>query len=399
MFFIFLIYLSFISLGLPDSILGSAWPLMNTDLGVPIGNAGIASIIISIGTIISSLFSYRLIRVLGTGKIVIISIAMTAIALLGFSFSPSFIWLLLCAIPLGLGAGAVDAALNRFVATHYEAKHMNWLHAFWGVGALLGPVILSILVFWGNSWRSGYFTISILQFALVLLLLFSLSKWKKYEDTDSNTIQYTKEINSESKMGLLNSFRRKGSAFGMVSFFLIASTEASMMLWGSSYLVRIEEIPPENAAGWISLYFIGMTAGRMLSGFLSIRINNESLIQIGCTLTVSGLLIMLLPLPIIFTLLSFIIIGMGLAPIYPSMLHQTPVYFGKHNSQAAMGIQMAFAYTGATLVAPLLGQSLATISFLIFPYFLLACVAGIMFCRLILIRSNKTGVEPKRLSQ
>lgn len=399
MFFIFLIYLSFISLGLPDSILGSAWPLMNTDLGVPIGNAGIASIIISTGTIVSSLFSYRLIRVLGTGKIVIVSIAMTAIALLGFSLSPSFIWLLLCAIPLGLGAGAVDAALNRFVATHYEAKHMNWLHAFWGVGALLGPIILSALIFLGNSWRSGYFTISILQFALVLLLLFSLSKWKKYEDIDSNRIQYTKEINSESKTGLLNSFKKKGSTFGMVSFFLIASTEACMMLWGSSYLVRIEDIPPENAAGWISLYFIGMTAGRMLSGFLSIRINNESLIQLGCTLTVSGLLIMLLPLPIIFTLLSFIIIGMGLAPIYPSMLHQTPVYFGKRNSQVAMGIQMAFAYTGATLVAPLLGQSLAAISFLIFPYFLLVCVAGILFCRLILIRLNKAEVESTRLSQ
>ncbi|PAF34060.1 MFS transporter [Terribacillus saccharophilus] len=399
MFFIFLIYLSFISLGLPDSILGSAWPLMNTDLGVPIGNAGIASIIISTGTIISSLFSYRLIKVLGTGKIVLLSIAMTAIALLGFSFSPSFTWLLLCAIPLGLGAGAVDAALNRFVATHYEAKHMNWLHGFWGVGALLGPVILSALVLWGNSWRSGYFTISLLQFALVLLLLFSLSKWKKYEATDNNSIQYNKEFNSESRMGLFNSFKKKGSIFGMVSFFLIASTEASIMLWGSSYLVRIEDVPAESAAGWISLYFLGMTAGRMLSGFLSIRISNEALIQIGCTLTVSGLLIMLLPLPIIFTLLSFVIIGTGLAPIYPSMLHQTPIYFGKHNSQAAMGIQMAFAYTGATLVAPLLGQSLANISFLIFPYFLLVCVAGILFCRLILIRANKITVESKRLSQ
>lgn len=399
MFFIFLIYLSFISLGLPDSILGSAWPLMNTDLGVPIGNAGIASIIISTGTILSSLFSYRLIRVLGTGRIVIISIAMTAIALLGFSISPSFIWLLLFAIPLGLGAGAVDAALNKFVATHYEAKHMNWLHAFWGVGALLGPVILSALVFGGNSWRSGYFTISLLQFALVLLLLFSLPKWKKYEGVDSNEIQYTKEINSDSKMGLLHSFKKKGSAFGMVSFFLIASTEACIMLWGSSYLVKIEDVPAESAAGWISLYFLGMTAGRMLSGFLSIRIKNEALIQLGCTLTASGLVIMLLPLPTMFTLLSFIIIGTGLAPIYPSMLHQTPVYHGKHNSQAAMGLQMAFAYTGATLVAPLLGQSLSNISFLIFPYFLLICVGGIMFCRLILIRSNKVDLEPKRLSQ
>ncbi|WP_366249721.1 MFS transporter [Terribacillus aidingensis] len=399
MFFIFLIYLSFISLGLPDSILGSAWPLMNTDLGVPIWNAGIASIIISIGTIVSSLFSYRLIRVLGTGKIVIISISMTAIALLGFAFSPSFIWLIVCAIPLGLGAGAVDAALNRFVATHYEAKHMNWLHAFWGVGALLGPVILSVLVVWGNSWRSGYFTISLLQFALVLLLLFSLSKWKEYENADSKRIQYTKETNSENKMGLLNSFKKKGSAFGMVSFFFIASTEACIMLWGSSYLVKIENVPAESAAGWISLYFLGMTAGRMLSGFLSIRIKNEALIQLGCTLAASGLVIMLLPFPTIFTLLSFVIIGTGLAPIYPSMLHQTPVYFGVVHSQAAMGIQMAFAYTGATLVAPLLGQLLANISFLIFPYFLLVCVAGIMFCRLILIRANEISVKPKRLSQ
>lgn len=371
MIFLALIYLAFISLGLPDSLLGSLWPVMNLELGVPVGNAGYISMIVSAGTIISSLFSHRMIKRFGTGKVTVVSVALTAVALLGFSQSPSYLWLLACAIPLGLGAGAVDSGLNEFVAEHYEAKHMNWLHCFWGVGAMLGPILVSMLIQWGHSWRSGYFSISILQFILVALLLFSLPMWKKY---DGNMMNQTKATQShKEKSGLLAPLRTKGALVAMLTFFLYTSIEATMMLWGASYLVKIKSILPENAAGWVSLYFLGITAGRMLSGFISMKLSNEALIRIGTILILSGVILMLLPLPDLFTVGAFVIIGLGLAPIYPSLLHQTPVYFGKHNAQATMGLQMAFAYTGTTLMPPLFGLLFAHTSFSLMPYVLLIC--------------------------
>ncbi len=378
MIFLALIYLAFISLGLPDSLLGSSWPIMNVDFGVPVGNAGFVSMIISSGTIISSLFSHRLIRRFGTGKVTVLSVAMTAAALLGFSLSPSFLWLLACAVPLGLGAGAVDSGLNEFVAEHYAAKHMNWLHCFWGLGAMLGPILLSALTQWGYNWRSGYSSISVIQFTLVVLLLFSLPMWKKYEN---QAFEHTGEAqDGKVNHGLLTPLRAKGAFFAMLTFFLYTSIEASMMLWGASYLVKIKDILPESAAGWVSLFFLGITAGRMLSGFVSMKLNNEALIRIGTVLILVGIVLMLLPLPALFTICALVIIGLGLAPIFPSMLHQTPVYFGKQNAQAAMGLQMAFAYTGTTLMPPLFGQLFARVSFSLMPYVLLACAVGLLIC-------------------
>lgn len=383
MIFLALIYLAFISLGLPDSLLGSSWPIMNIDFSVPIGNAGFVSIIISSGTIISSLFSHRLIRLFGTGKVTVVSVTMTAMALLGFSLSPSFLWLLACAIPLGLGAGAVDSGLNEFVAEHYEAKHMNWLHCFWGVGAMLGPVLISALVQWGHTWRSGYSSISIIQFALVALLLFSLPMWKKYE---SPSARHRKEAHqNKDKHRLIAIIQTKGSVFIMLSFLLNTTVEASMMLWGASYLVNMKGILPESAAGLVSLFFLGITAGRMISGFISMKLSNEALIRIGTLFTIAGFILMLLPLSSIFTVGAFIMVGLGLAPIYPSMLHQTPVYFGRTNAQATMGIQMSFAYTGTTLMAPLFGQLFAHISFSLMPYVLLFCAVLLLACRIHLI--------------
>ncbi|QCT02884.1 transporter, major facilitator family protein [Paenibacillus algicola] len=377
MLFLILIYLTFISLGLPDSLLGSSWPLMNSDLGVSTGSAGLVSFIITSGTILSSLFSHSLISLWGTGKITLTSVFMTAIALLGFSFSHSFLWLLLCSIPLGLGAGAVDAGLNKFVAEHYEAKHMNWLHAFWGVGAMLAPLLMSVLLFEGNTWRGGYLTISSLQMAIVILLVFSLPVWKRVE---ASPISIHGEAEDKRQPALLSTLSRRGALWGLLSFFLVASIEASMMLWGSTYLVKQEQVSPESAAGWVSLFFLGMTAGRMLSGWISSRWSNETLIRFGSVLTLLGFIVMLLPLPTPFTLTSFILVGSGLAPIFPSMLHQTPQYYGQH-APAAMGAQMACAYTGTTLVAPGMGQLLSFISFSFFPYLLLACSAGLLLSR------------------
>ncbi len=387
MIFLALIYLAFISLGLPDSLLGSSWPMMNIDLGVPVGNAGFVSIIISGGTIISSLFSHRLIGLFGTGKVTVASVAMTAIALFGFSLSPSFQWLIACAIPLGLGAGAVDSGLNEFVAEHYEAKHMNWLHCFWGVGAMLGPVLLSLLVQWGHTWRSGYSSISMIQFALVILLLFSLHMWKRYETPSAGHMN--EASHNKNKHGLITILRSNGSVLIMLSFLLNTTIEATMMLWGASYLVDRKDILPERAAGWVSLFFLGITTGRMISGFISMKLSNEALIRIGTLLTIAGLTLMLLPLPAVFAICAFIIVGLGLAPIYPSMLHQTPVYFGTANAQAIMGLQMSFAYTGTTLIAPLFGQLFAQVSFSLMPYVLLFCAVGLLACRIHLISKSK----------
>ena len=378
MIFLALIYVAFINLGLPDSLLGSSWTIMNVDFRVPAGNAGFISMIVSSGTIISSLLSHQLIRRFGTGKVTVVSVAMTAVALLGFSLSPSFLWLLVCAIPLGLGAGAVDSGLNEFVAEHYEAKHMNWLHCSWGIGAMIGPVLISTLTHQGHSWRSGYSTISLIQFALVVLLLFSLPMWKKYE---SPSAEHTGKVqDSKVKHRLFTLQRTKGTIFAMITFFLYTSIEASMILWGASYLVKIKNVLPESAAGWVSLFFLGITAGRMLSGFVSMKLSNEALIHIGAILIIVGVVLMLLPLPTMLTICALIIIGLGLAPIYPSMLHQTPVYFGKQNAQETMGLQMAFAYTGSTLMPPLFGQLFAHVSFSLMPYVLLACSVGLLAC-------------------
>lgn len=383
MIFLALIYLAFISLGLPDAVLGSSWPIMHVAFGVPIGNAGFVSIMISACTILSSLVSHRLICRFGTGKVMVASVAMTAVALTGFSASPSFLWLMVCAIPLGLGAGAVDSGLNEFVAEHYEAKHMNWLHCFWGVGAMLGPILISALALWGRTWRSGYFTISIIQYVLVALLLFSLPMWKKFETpclAEDAALQQQTE-----KPRLATILKQKGSGLILLCYLLNTSIEASMMLWGASYLVKMKHFLPESAAGWVSLFFLGMTVGRMVSGFVSIKLNNEALIRIGTILILVGLVVMLLPLPPLFAVAAFIIVGLGIAPLFPSMLHQTPVYFGKENAQAIMGFQMAFAYTGTTFIAPLFGQFFAHISFALMPFFLLVCAVGLLVSRIRLL--------------
>ena len=386
MIFLALIYLSFISLGLPDALLGSAWPMMSVDFGVPAGNAGLVSMAISGGTIVSSLLAHRLIGRFGTGRLTLVSVFMTAAALLGFSFSPSFFWLPVLAIPLGLGAGAIDTGLNEFVAERYEAKHMNWLHCFWGVGAMLGPVLISALTQGGENWRSGYFYISVIQFSLVLLLLFSLPYWRKYEGSSIKAAEKVEKF--EEKQGLFAPLRAKGALFAMLTFFLYTSIEATMMLWGASYLVQVKGVAPAPAAGWVSLFFVGITGGRFLSGFLSMRLNNEALIRIGSILVIGGLVLLLLPLAAPAAIAAYLIIGLGLAPIFPSMLHQTPVYFAEENAQAAMGLQMAFAYTATTVMPPLLGWIFVRISFFLLPPVLLVCGLALFFCtaRLTMVR-------------
>ena len=367
-----IIYLAFISLGLPDSLLGSAWPVMQTDLSVGFSSAGIISMIISGGTIVSSLLSCKFINRFGTGKVTFVSVTMTAVALLGFSISPSFIWLCIIAIPLGLGAGSVDTALNNFVALHYKAKHMRWLHCFWGIGATSGPVIMSLFIAKNNGWQKGYFTISLIQFSLVFLLFITLPLWKMFEKNDEESLDKKEDIEKISPL------KMPGVKLALLSFVCYCAAESTAGLWGSSYLVNYKGLSADNAARWISLFYAGITLGRFLTGFLTMKFNNLILIRSGQVICIIGVVCLLLPLPIYFSMISLILIGLGCAPIYPCMIHETPTRFGKVESQSIIGLQMAFAYIGSTFMPPILGFIASKSSIMIFPYFLL-CYILIMF--------------------
>ena len=357
-----IIYISFISLGLPDSLLGSAWPSMYHLLNVPLHYAGFISMIIAGGTVISSVFSARIIRRFGTGIVTTVSVLMTAAALIGFSVSPSFLYLCLCGIPLGLGAGSVDAALNNYVALHYKARHMSWLHCFWGVGASVGPIIMSAFLIHKNSWNLGYRTIGIIQFCLVLLLFISLPLWKK------NTTAETRSRHDSIKFTKI--FSIVGIKEALIAFFCYCSIETVTGLWGASFLVTEKGISPEIAAQWIALYYIGITSGRFISGFITMKLTNRQMIRLGQIIIGGGIITLVLPFGNSTLLPGLFMIGLGCAPIYPSLLHETPQNFGEEYSQTIMGIQMGCAYIGITLMPPIFGQLASYMSFNIFPVFI-----------------------------
>ena len=369
-----LIYLSFISLGLPDSLLGAAWPSMYGSLHVPLHYAGFISMIIAGGAVISSIFSERIIKRLGTGVVTAASVAMTAAALIGFSVSGSFLYLCLCAVPLGLGAGSVDAALNNYVALHYKARHMSWLHCFWGIGASAGPIIMSSFLIHKQSWSLGYRTIGIIQCCLALLLLFSLRLWKGSTSTGKvahhNSITFTKL------------FGIAGVKEVVMAFFCYCTVETVTGLWGASYLVMEKGIPPEIAAQWIALFYIGITLGRFLSGFVTMKLNNRQMIRLGQIIIGSGIVVLVLPFGTTTLLPGLFMMGLGCAPIFPCLIHQTPKNFGEEHSQAIVGLQMGSAYIGVTLMPLLFGRiaSLPFMSFKIFPIFI-----GIVLIAIILM--------------
>ncbi|NLW12705.1 MAG: MFS transporter [Clostridiaceae bacterium] len=367
-----IIYLAFISLGLPDSVLGSAWPIMQKDLGASLDTAGYLYMIVAIGTIVSSLASGRILKRFGTGQVTLISCAMTAGALFGFHLAPSVLWLAIFAVPLGLGAGAVDAGLNNYVAVHFKAHHMNWLHSFWGVGATLGPVIMGRMIISSGKWNRGYLVISIIQAVLVLILLFSLPLWDKHGKQTSESADTAENPKPKKKN---RTGGKSGLTLALTSFFFYCGAEATVGLWGSSFLANIKNMDPAQAAQLVSFYWGGITAGRFISGFIRFRLNNKQLIRLGQIIAFAGAVLLILPLPTQVTIVSFMLIGLGLAPVFPSMLHETPARFGKERSQYIMGIQMAIAYTGSTLLPPLLGTVASRTSLFIFPVVVLVYVS------------------------
>lgn len=361
------IYLAFISLGLPDSLLGSAWPSMYPEFGVPVSWAGVVSMIIAAGTIVSSLQSDRLTRRLGAGKVTAFSVAVTAVALFGFSFSKSFWMLCLWAVPYGLGAGSVDAALNNYVALHYKSRHMSWLHCMWGVGATLGPYIMGYALSGGQGWDAGYRYVGIIQITLTAILFFSLPLWRKNGGTEEK-----ERISEERPLTLKQIVRIPGAKEVMLCFFCYCAIEQTTILWASSYLRLYKGVPAGTAAGFAGVFFIGITAGRALSGFITMKLSDTQMIRLGMVLIAAGVAVLFLPGAWPLSLAGFCLVGLGCAPVYPCIIHSTPGHFGAERSQAVIGVQMASAYVGTCLMPPLFGIIANHITVALFPAYLLA---------------------------
>ena len=363
------IYLAFISLGLPDSVLGAAWPSMYGELGAALSWAGVVSMIVSLGTIVSALCSERLTLRLGPGGVTAVSVLLTAVALLGFSLSGQFWQLCLWAVPYGLGAGRVDAALNNYVALQYESRHMSWLHCMWGLGASAGPVIMGRALA-GGSWQGGYRTIALLQFALTAVLLLSLPLWKRPQANVEGA-----EFKPHPIPELL---RRPGVPQVLVCFFCYCALESTAGMWAASYCTLVRGIDAGTAARWASLFYVGITVGRGVSGFLTMKVNDQNMIRLGQALIAAGTVLILLPTGQGTLFAGLITVGLGCAPIYPSIIHETPLNFGREVSMSMTGLQMATAYVGTCLVPPLFGLLAQYVTPALYPW-ALAVILVLMF--------------------
>lgn len=364
------IYLAFIGLGLPDSLLGAAWPMIYPQFGVPVSSMGLISMIISAGTILSSLNSSRLTRALGAGKVTLLSTALTAIALLGFGMSRSLWQLCFWAVPYGLGAGSVDAALNNYVALHYASRHMNWLHCMWGVGTIIGPSLMSAALTGGHGWSGGYLLTALVQGLIVAVLLLSLPLWGRPTSGNGSETE-------TAALSLREVLAIPGAKEVMLCFFGYCALESTAGLWAASYLTLARDIPAETAAGFAALFYLGITAGRAVSGWIAPRLGDDGMIRLGLWGIGLGLAALLLPGPAVVSLAGLVIIGLGCAPIYPSIIHSTPAHFGAHRSQAVIGVQMASAYVGSMAMPPLFGLMARQITPALFPFYLLVLL-GLM---------------------
>ena len=375
-----IIYIAFISLGLPDALLGSCWPIMHEELNVPLSYAGIIAFVITIGTIVSSLMSERLTYKFGTSKVTAFSILLTAVALFGFSISGNFLLLILFSIPYGIGAGGVDASLNNYVALHYSSKHMSFLHAMWGVGTCIGPNIMSMYLLNGNSWNSSYLTISIFQIILSIVVIFSIPIWKVRKESNDN-------IKNE-PIKLKDIFKIKGVKEVLITFFCYCALEQTAILWSSSYLVEHYNVNKELAASLASLFLVGITVGRFISGFLSVKFNDKMMIRIGLSIISLGVILLFIPY-VYLTFIGLILIGLGCAPIYPSIIHSTPIIFGSDKSQAIIGVEMAFAYIGVLVMPPLFGVIATNINIGLFTLYLFFILVVMIIMFELLVKKTK----------
>lgn len=388
-----IIYVAFVSLGLPDSLVGAGWPVMQPDLGVPVAYAGIITMIISGGTIVSSLASERLTRRFGPGVVTAVSVGTTAAALLGFSLSGSFWLLCLWAVPYGLGAGAVDAALNNYVALHYAARHMNWLHSFWGVGASISPFIMGWSITSGLGWSTAYLVVGIVQAVLTVALIVSLPLWGRANSVVVEEDDQDPHGGTTTHVPLGQVLRTPGVVLLLVAFFAYCALESTAFLWTSTYLVSHRGVDPATGAMLGALFLLGITAGRFLAGFFADRVGDRLLIRGGFVTIGVGAVLVALPVgPTGLALAGLVLAGLGAAPIYPAIIHSTPALFGRRSSQAIIGVLMAAAYTGSTLAPPVFGVLSTWTGLWIFPLILVVLVA------LGLVTSERIQSTPRQLS-
>ena len=362
------IYVAFVGLGIPDSLFGAAWPAMYTDLGLPVSLGSVVTMIISCGTIVSSLSSAAVINRFGTGRVTAASTVLTAAALLGFSLAPSLLWLCLLAVPLGLGAGAIDTALNNYVALHYRATHMNFLHCAYGVGVTVSPLIMSFALSAG-TWREGYLGATVCQAAIALLTIAILPLWGKVARADEERGEKDAEPRTESPLALV---RRRDVRLACLVFLASVAIEGICNTWGTSYLVNARGMGAGEAAGTVTVYYVGVTLGRFLSGVLANRLSSKQLVGLGQLVTFAAVLVLLAPLPVGAASVGLFLVGFGNSPLYPNMLHLTPRLFGRELSQSVIGVQMAASYVGSLALAPLFGVVGQSLGFWLFPVALLA---------------------------
>lgn len=377
------IYLAFISLGLPDCLLGSAWPVIYQEMNVPVSYAGIISMVISAGTIFSSLQSDRLIKKLGTGKLTALSVLITAVALWGFSISSSFWMLILWAMPYGLGAGSVDAALNNYVALHYKSHHMSWLHCMWGIGASVGPYIMSFALTKDMGWNAGYRIVAIFQMVLTFFLIISLPLWR---GQDNDNAKATEKNKTEKALSLTEIVRIPGAKQVFLMFFCYCALESTAGLWASSYLVLKHGLSADLAASLGSLFYVGITVGRAISGFLTMKLNDNQMIRLGQMIVLAGILLISLPWGYQTAAVGLVVTGLGCAPIYPCVVHSTPTNFGEDKSQAVVGVQMACAYVGSLAMPPLFGILANHIGIGVYPVYLCLILIVMLLMHMQLMR-------------
>ena len=373
-FLLVVIYIAFIGLGVPDSLIGSAWPAIHSEMNIPVEAVSILTFIISGCTVLSSMFSAGILNKLGTAKVTAFSTAMTAAALLGFSFAPSFWFMIPLAVILGLGAGAIDSGLNNYVALHFKASHMNFLHCFYGIGVSLSPYLMSQALS-NAGWRSGYRYAFYVQAAITLLLIISIPMWKKSSSAEENE--------EESCINLTLFQMAKMPEVRQVWIIMLATNaiEYACGVWGSTYLVTEKGFEAKHGALALTVYYIGMSTGRFISGLLSDKISTWKRIGIGTIILAPAIAIMLLPLHGAVTVVGLFLVGLGNGSIYPNMIHLTPHNFGKDVSQSIMGSQIAFAYIGVMLAPPAVSLISGLFGIKIYPV-LLAVLYVIMVAAL-----------------
>ena len=410
---LFMIYLAFVSLGLPDALLGSAWPIMYQEFAVPVSYSGTVFMIICGGTILSSLNSEKLNRRFGTGKITAISVFLTAIALFGFSISHSFLMLCLFAIPYGLGAGSVDAALNHYVALHYSSRHMSWLHCMWGLGASVGPYIMGFVLQRGEPWNRGYLIVSIIQFILAIILFCSLSLWKKNpEELTENAASTAKQVAPKQEapkqeapkqeapkqkaLSLKEVFAIPGAKESLASFYGYCALEQTVGLWAGSFMVLALGMEEKLAASYVALFYFGITFGRFLSGFFTMKWKDEQMVLGGSAIVFFGIFLLFTPWSKALVLPALILIGLGCAPVYPSVIHSTPYNFGVEHSSALIGAQMAAAYVGTLIMPPLFGVLGRSFSMKLFPYYSMFLLLFMVFTYRRMLQVTKKARREKR---